>query len=101
MFTPLTRIAHFDGSYTTPDGNEVSHATLHLYLNDAEHQPEGETLVGGATTFWSFDERRFDVAPLMGSVLIFQHGGLLHSGDEVLSGTKITLRTDIMYKLID
>jgi len=92
-------IAHFDGAYVTPDETEESYATLHLYLNDADHQPEGQHLVGGATTFWSYNgKRRLDVNPKMGSILIFQHDDLLHSGDEVLSGTKITLRTDIMYK---
>jgi hypothetical protein len=41
---------------------------------------------------------RLDVNPKMGSVLLFQHAHLLHSGDDVISGTKITLRTDLMYK---
>lgn len=94
----LTSIAHYDGSYVTPDESEQSYFTLHLYLNDADHQPEGQKLAGGATTFWSYDKRRVDVEPKMGAILIFQHKGLLHAGDEVLSGTKITLRTDIMYR---
>jgi hypothetical protein len=90
---------HWDGNYVTPDQKERSYFTLHLYLNDSKNQPEGETLVGGATTFWSWDSRhRLDVNPKMGSVLIFQHDELVHSGDDVLSGVKITLRTDLMYK---
>jgi len=31
-------------------------------------------------------------------VLIFQHRGLLHSGDEVLEGIKYTMRTDLMFE---
>ena len=89
--------------YETPDQKERSHYTLHLYLNDTDHQPEGETcLEGGATTFWSMDEaRRVDVAPKMGSVLLFQQRFLVHSGDDVRRGMKITLRTDLMYELSD
>jgi hypothetical protein len=37
------------------------------------------------------------VDPKVGRVLIFQHAYLLHSGEKVTSGTKITMRTDIMY----
>jgi hypothetical protein len=92
-------VAHWDGSYVTPDGSEQSYFTLHLYLNDREHQANGETLSGGATTFWSWNTKeRYDVDPKMGSILIFQHEDLLHSGDDLVSGTKITLRTDLMYK---
>lgn len=36
----------------------------------------------------------------MGSVLIFQHGGLLHEGAEVKEGVKYTMRTDILYKWV-
>jgi hypothetical protein len=71
-----------------------------LYLNDADHQEDGQKLKGGATTFWGFmmDRRaRVDVNPKMGSVLIFQHDELLHSGDDLLSGTKYTMRSDLMY----
>lgn len=42
--------------------------------------------------------RQFDVEPKIGKVLIFQHRDLLHSGADVTSGTKLTLRTDLMYK---
>lgn len=92
-------VAHWDGTYFTPGQDERSYFTLHVYLNDKEHQPVGETLVGGATTFWSWDRnQRHDVNPKIGSVLIFQHAELLHSGDDLVSGTKITLRTDLMYK---
>ena len=57
--------------------------------------------MGGATAFLSRDrKRRVDVNPQMGSVLIFQHEGLLHEGAEVKEGVKYTMRTDILYKWV-
>jgi hypothetical protein len=44
-------------------------------------------------------KRRLDVHPKAGRVLLFQHKGLLHSGDYVTAGTKYTMRTDLMYEL--
>ena len=44
---------------------------------------------------------RLDVVPKIGKVLVFQHKGLLHSGDDVMNGIKLTMRTDLMYKKID
>lgn len=94
----LTVAEHCDGTYETPDRTERSHFTLHLYLNDAMSQVGQETLEGGATTFHGLDGwRRMDVVPKTGRVLLFQHRGLLHSGDDVIKGTKLTMRTDIMY----
>lgn len=92
-------VAHCDGSYVTPDGDEISHYTLHLYLNEPEPSTPGEQSEGGATTFHSMNwgERYLDVKPKVGRVLIFQHRNLLHSGDDVVKGTKYTLRTDLMY----
>lgn len=55
-------------------------------------------LEGGATTFHSWNmEERIDVKPQCGRVLMFQHRGLLHAGDDVVSGTKLTMRTDLMF----
>jgi len=73
---------------------------LHLYLNDSVAEAgESSSLVGGATSFWSIDQsRKLDVNPKAGRVLIFQHSRLYHSGDDVLEGTKYTMRTDIMYE---
>jgi hypothetical protein len=81
---------------------------VHLYLNDSvaelglepgvKASAAGVDLVGGATSFLSSDEkRRLDVNPKAGRVLIFQHRGLYHSGDDVTQGTKYTMRTDILY----
>ncbi|CAM6128631.1 unnamed protein product [Calypogeia fissa] len=57
------------------------------------------TCKGGATTFHSpYRERRLDVDPVAGRILIFQHAELRHSGDDVIEGTKYTLRSDILYQ---
>lgn len=102
---------HCDGTYETPDGSQRSFYTLHLYLNDSAQAlgiPEGsdqkdsngeEYLRGGATTFHSVDlQRKLDIDPRAGRVLIFQHRRLLHSGDTVTAGTKYTMRSDLMYE---
>jgi 2OG-Fe(II) oxygenase superfamily len=86
---------HCDGSYVTPDGEEISFLTVHLYLNG-----RGD-LHGGATRFYGFDCREgsvYDVDPAPGACLVFQHRALMHSGEEVVKGTKFTVRTDIMYR---
>lgn len=91
---------HFDGMYTRPDDSESSFYTLHLYLNEADEQNK---LVGGATTFHSKSgsESDFDVVPKVGRILIFQHKGLLHSGQTVTEGLKYTLRTDLMFRRLE
>lgn len=84
---------HEDGSYSTPDGEERSHYTLHLYLNDSRE------MEGGATVFYSDDDKvEYKVQPKVGRVLIFQHEQLFHSGEDVDGGVKYTLRTDLMFK---
>lgn len=87
----------------TPDGEERSYVTLHLYLNESDTSaPEGK-LEGGATTFHSCsynDDLKLDVEPKTGRVLIFQHRNLLHSGADVTAGIKLTMRTDLMYRQI-
>ena len=57
---------------------------------------------GGETAFLSGNlKRSYKVAPKIGRVLLFQHRGLLHSGEEVENGLKYTLRTDLIYKKVD
>ena len=105
---------HCDGVYETPDRKERSYFTLHLYLNNADEvlmpdkmedsndcrMEKENVLVGGATTFHSYDmKRKYDVLPKAGRILLFQHRDLLHSGDDVLRGVKYTMRTDLMYTL--
>ncbi|KAB8275718.1 hypothetical protein BDV30DRAFT_59137 [Aspergillus minisclerotigenes] len=113
---------HWDASYTTPDRKEKSFFTVHLYLNGDGEQDlkelrreqarvergEGDVnldvggkLLGGATSFlprFEEKERHLRVFPKAGSVLVFQHNDLLHAGDSVFRGTKLTMRTDIMYE---
>jgi hypothetical protein len=106
-----TVLAHCDGAFVMPDGNSQTFYTLHFYLNDSVQEMEkengyislvdtpSELLRGGATTFHSRDKtRRMDVDPKAGRVLIFQHSHLLHSGDDVVSGTKYTMRSDLLYE---
>ncbi|KAI1394611.1 hypothetical protein F4819DRAFT_258395 [Hypoxylon fuscum] len=93
---------HCDSPYSgiTDDGHAVTtFHTLHLYLNDSKEEVgEQADLAGGATSFHSSNhERNLDVNCKAGRVLIFQHGRLYHSGDDVKEGTKFTMRSDIMY----
>jgi len=94
-------VAHCDGPYREDD-NIKTIFTVHLYLNDSKAEAGEEAeLVGGATSFLSRDEqRKVDVDPKAGRVLIFQHRGLYHEGAEVFQGIKYTMRTDIMYELV-
>ncbi|KAL8965618.1 MAG: hypothetical protein Q9183_003761 [Haloplaca sp. 2 TL-2023] len=95
---------HCDGTYVTPDGTEMSFYTLHLYLNEPNPAAAKGSGEGGPTRFhgldWS-DKNYYDVDPKVGRVLIFQHRNLLHSGHDVTSGTKLTFRTDLMYKKVE
>lgn len=115
---------HCDGFYETPDKEEISFLTVHIYLNGEGEQDldelnrekikmaqEGTTsvvnqnaldkLLGGATSFTPpFDENgpAVHVFPKTGSVLVFQQFDLCHSGDPVFRGVKYTLRSDVMYR---
>lgn len=84
---------HFDGEYTTADGNETSFITVQFYLN--------EGFKGGETTFLrytGFERKKLEaVVPKIGKVLMFEHE-ILHEGSKVLSGCKYVIRTDVMYK---
>ncbi|CAE6446473.1 unnamed protein product [Rhizoctonia solani] len=100
---------HCDGIYATPDGKQISYYTLQLYLNGSVAE-----LKGGATRFWKTGnvdgpERRkaqpgmplrkfIDVDPRVGRVLIFEQRGLVHSGEDVKKGIKLTVRTDLMFE---
>jgi Rps23 Pro-64 3,4-dihydroxylase Tpa1-like proline 4-hydroxylase len=83
--------SHCDGMLELPDGRK-SLVTVQIYLGDVGCE-------GGATRFWSSDLKRYtDIEPKLGRVLIFQQRGLLHSGQDVISGTKYALRSDFMFK---
>jgi hypothetical protein len=93
--------AHCDGSYVTPSNRERSFFTFHMYLNDDTSVDAVGPLEGGATTFHSMNMKaKMDVTPKVGRVLIFQHAYLLHSGEEVRKGLKLTMRTDLMYEKV-
>lgn len=77
---------HRDGSYQRNEA-EFSQLTLLIYLND--------DFEGGATSF-----RGFELKPKTGTALVFRHA-VIHQGDELISGIKYVLRTDIMYKYND
>ncbi|KAG8883686.1 hypothetical protein FRB99_004567, partial [Tulasnella sp. 403] len=92
---------HCDGSYWTPDAEEVSYYTIQIYLTGT-----ATTVKGGATRIWSKSERSrggpkgngyIDVDPRMGRILVFEQDGILHSGEELVSGEKIAMRTEFMY----
>jgi prolyl 4-hydroxylase len=75
---------HQDGSYVR-NSKEMSYFTFMVYLND--------DFEGGSTTF-----DHHTIAPKKGNALVFYHA-LRHAGEEVTSGFKYVLRTDIMYRI--
>ncbi|KAF7298674.1 P4Hc domain-containing protein [Mycena indigotica] len=91
---------HCDGLNELTEGVSVpqkSFVTIHLYLNGLDDSPD--PLVGGATRFWTPDKKHFiDVEPRVGRVLVFQQRMLVHSGEEVVSGVKYSMRGDLMYE---
>ncbi|KAH6874755.1 hypothetical protein B0T10DRAFT_532870 [Thelonectria olida] len=94
---------HCDGPYWYEDGDKEFQTfyTLHLYLNDSASHDAKSDLEGGATAFLNRKrDKHLDVNPKAGSVLIFQHKGLLHEGSTVIKGTKYTMRTDILYEWV-
>ncbi|OJD37443.1 oxidoreductase domain containing protein [Diplodia corticola] len=97
------------------DGEEVTgHAERERrspFIGCVEGEPEAP-LKGGATTFHSTEnwfslsfgdpdpkiiQKRVDVVPRVGRILLFQHRNMVHSGDDVLDGVKYTMRTDVMF----
>ena len=68
----------------------------------AEEQDDSLDLIGGATRFYSWrDDTSFDFAPKSGSCIVFQHRNLIHSGEDVIQGTKYTMRTDVLYEKVE
>jgi len=78
---------HEDQSYFGPNG-EVSLLTLIVYLN--------EGFEGGNT---EFPEQHRTIVPKTGTALLFQHR-VLHAGNRVESGTKLLLRSDVLYRRV-
>ncbi|KAF8469048.1 hypothetical protein BDZ91DRAFT_83395 [Kalaharituber pfeilii] len=94
---------HCDAHYSTALRGpslpfERSWVTVQTYLSSND-------LVGGATTFHGRKpedkHRTIDVEPRPGRILLFQQSKLMHSGQQVRRGTKVTVRTDVMYRIVD
>lgn len=77
--------SHIDGSNVRNE-EEASYFTFMIYLND--------DFEGGHTSF-----RYHNVTPRKGTALVFYHG-MKDTGEEIITGTKYVLRTDVMYKRI-
>ncbi|KAJ3357098.1 hypothetical protein HDU83_008605 [Entophlyctis luteolus] len=93
---------HCDGAYSTTKAGKIirTHFTVLLYLNDSAEEFDGSALQGGTTFFLSSDDRRHvAIRPKAGRMLIFQHRGLRHCGDDVVAGVKYIVRSDLMYEL--
>jgi predicted 2-oxoglutarate/Fe(II)-dependent dioxygenase YbiX len=79
---------HQDQSYVKDDLCR-SLLTFMVYLN--------EDFEGGAT---SFPDRSLEIVPVTGKALLFQHA-ILHGGGRVTRGTKLVLRSDVLYRALD
>jgi len=82
--------AHYDGAFERPGTQNRTYLTLQLYLS-TEHIEGGATIFCGALA-----DKGTRCDPRPGRALIFQHN-LLHEGEEVRSGVKYTIRTDVEY----
>ncbi len=84
---------HRDGAHS-PSPDTRSWLTLQIYLNDAAE------FRGGHTRFYT-DKNGSTlveaVAPRTGAAIVFDHR-LWHDGERVTEGTKVVLRTDVMYE---
>ena len=89
---------HTDGSYSRPDGSASSYVTVMIYLNDGDADFEGGRTVFLDEQTWTPWANKIEhaIIPKPGRVLIFDHD-MFHAGEEVISGTKICIRTDVMY----
>jgi len=74
---------HADQPYILDD--MISFYTVLIYLND--DYEGGEALIGGTEKF----------KPKMGTAIVFPHY-MLHGAAPLVSGTRYTMRTDVMYR---
>lgn len=95
-YHPKTRFeAHVDACFQRTY-DEMSMITVNAYLNDG--------FEGGSTRFYlkrDEDEPDLVVVPKAGSCVLFsqpQRKHYLHDGEEVVSGFKYLLRSDVMYR---
>jgi len=82
---------HCDSLQELPDGRRAR-VTLQIYLGE-------DGVKGGATRILGNKGRYIDIEPKKGRVLIFQHKGLLHSGEDVVEGVKYAVRSDFMFRV--
>lgn len=80
-------LKHQDG--TKVANNSRSFMTLLIYLEAPD--------AGGETLLFADDEATACVRPVIGRCLIFRHS-MWHSGEAVVTGTKIVLRGDVMFE---
>jgi prolyl 4-hydroxylase len=88
---------HCDTCYQK-NNEEKSMYTVNIYLNSAETDFEG-----GSTRFYSGfgSDIEYSVQPRVGEALVFRqppHSCYSHDGEEVSSGLKYLLRSDVMYR---
>jgi predicted 2-oxoglutarate/Fe(II)-dependent dioxygenase YbiX len=81
---------HKDGTVNKEDTNSL--ITVLVYLNNTDG---GETIL--MPDGFSKKDTWIKITPKVGDVLLFQHD-CWHSGEQVKSGEKYVLRTDIFYK---
>ena len=76
---------------------EKSWITIQIYLSSPG-------LAGGATSFWGRSGKdhstRIDVEAKQGRVLIFQQRDLIHTGEKVQGGEKVTVRSEFMFRKV-
>ncbi|KAJ7135867.1 hypothetical protein C8R44DRAFT_769189 [Mycena epipterygia] len=96
---------HVDGHYQDEKTKQRTFYTLQFYLpSDASGSKETfAPAEGGTTRFLTRVAPKIayaDVESVPGRVLVFQHAELLHTGEEVTSGVKCTVRSDILYERV-
>nr|GAT48992.1 predicted protein [Mycena chlorophos] len=96
---------HTDGCYEDEQTGQRTFYTVQLYLpSDTSGSEESFAVAGGGSTrFWARRDvgaEYADVEAIPGRVLVFQHAKLLHTGEEVTSGVKCTVRSDILYEKV-
>jgi len=98
---------HFDGCFPRKIGQEQSHFTLIIYLNDGFDGGETTFFPGNINSLWNSNRKTHEekrVNPRTGSALLFRHSGVnspLHEGSahKTPGMRKYVLRTDVMYRV--